>query len=386
MINLRGTVTSLALLLAVALIGLGCSSAPAAAPTAVPESVSAGEEGVGHQEPAADQEDAEVAEHEDDHQEAVTAPATELLGSAARGLEAFRTVGCAACHGLDGEGTPIAPALAGHSEAQVRRQVRAPVGAMLAFPSDTVTDAQLDDLVAYVTGIQGGHGHMKASDLGADMEMHHWMALTTVENGNIVEAVHHVQHIVELTEGDHQARMTNVLSALEAGRLHDAAHDIEAMLAGVLGDGAGETVMHLQLALSSTRLGDTEAASHHLTHFREVAPASDLAVAESALSLMSAGDLTGAEHEIVELLEARGVEVGHASMEGMDAHSDAEAEEGEDAHGDDAHSDAEAEEGHAQEEGEDAHGEETEDAHEEAEDAHGDDAHEEEAEETSHEE
>ena len=31
------------------------------------------------------------------------------------GMAIYRSVGCAACHGLDGEGSDIAPALAGHA-------------------------------------------------------------------------------------------------------------------------------------------------------------------------------------------------------------------------------------------------------------------------------
>jgi mono/diheme cytochrome c family protein len=37
------------------------------------------------------------------------------------GHQLFITKGCAACHGQDGEGTALAPTVAGHSEAIVRR-------------------------------------------------------------------------------------------------------------------------------------------------------------------------------------------------------------------------------------------------------------------------
>jgi hypothetical protein len=316
---------AVALLLVVAAVAFGCGSSqePAAAPTLTATPPVVADEGeAGHQ-------DTEEAEgHDDEHEEteegdghASEAP----VGAAARGQAVFVDAGWAACHGQDAEGTAVAPALTGHTEAQVRRQVRAPVGLMLTFSPDLVTDDQLDDL-------------------GAEMEMHHWMALTSIQGGNIVEARHHVQHIVDLTVGDHRVRMLGVLEALKADDLHEAAHDVEAMLAGVLRDGVGEGAMHLQMALAASRMGDAEAAHHHLTHFQGVALRAEVEMAETMLELAHSGDLVGAQHEIVELLEARGVDVGRAGMEGMegmdaDAHEEGDEHDAAEAH--DAH-----EEGH----------------------------------------
>ncbi len=229
----------LGLLLGIATILLACSgSGTQEQDTVVPEAT----EGEGHQEEA-------------------------LSDPALRGLDVFTTAGCLGCHGQSAEGTAIAPALAGHTESQVLRQVRAPVGIMPLFPSDKITNAQMDDLVAYIASLGEGHAHEMSAGVGAEMEMHHWMALFAIEDGALEEGRHHIQHIIELPEGTHQARMRDVLAALETGDIHDAAHEIEEMLAGVLADDLAEATLHLRLALSSVRIDDGEGAAHHLSHF-----------------------------------------------------------------------------------------------------------------------
>ena len=80
-------------------------------------------------------------------------------GDAEAGYAVFVAAGCSACHGADAEGTSIAPALAGHSEAQVRSQVREPVGLMPVFSLDQVSEADLVNLAAYITGLDGEHTH-----------------------------------------------------------------------------------------------------------------------------------------------------------------------------------------------------------------------------------
>ena len=89
------------------------------------------------------------------------------------------------------------------------------------------------------------------------------------------------------------------------------------MLAGVLEDGLSGTTMHLTLALSSVRIGDAENAVHHMEHLVKLADAGDLEAGNEILVLAQAGNLTQAEHELIELLEAMGIAVqeGHDSMD-----------------------------------------------------------------------
>ncbi|MCH7706226.1 MAG: hypothetical protein IIB33_04190, partial [Chloroflexi bacterium] len=181
--------------------------------------------------------------------------------------------------------------------------------------------AQRDELVAYITGLGEGHAHQReGGDIGAEMEMHHWMAMFAIEDGGIDEGRHHIQHIIELTEGDHRARMQAVLTELETGDAHEAAHTVGEMLAGVLENGASGVTMHLRLSLSSVRIDDVDGAFHHMEHFVEVADPTNGEVGEAVMTLIQAGNLTMAEHELVELLEAMGAAVAGEPEheEGMD--------------------------------------------------------------------
>ena len=56
--------------------------------------------------------------------------------------------------------------------------------------------------------------------------MHHWMALFAVEDNDPQEAVHYVEHTIDLVSGDHLARMEIVLAQLKVANLHDAGHEI----------------------------------------------------------------------------------------------------------------------------------------------------------------
>ncbi len=300
-----------ALILIIVFVTFGCAE-PAVTPTP--------DEDAGH-----------VADEEADHDEGEEAHEDVILtGAALRGQEVFNSVGCVACHGQDAEGTTIAPALSGHTEKQVRRQARAPVGIMPVFPPDKVSAAQLNDLVAYIASLGEGHAHQReGGDIGAEMQMHHWMALFAIEDGGIDEGRHHIQHIIDLTEGEHQARMQGVLTELEAGNNHEAAHTIEEMLAGVLESGASSGTMHLRLALSSVRIDDADGAFHHMEHFVEIADPTGHEAGEAVMTLVQAGVLTAAEHELVELLEAIGAAVAEEPEheEGMDMEGTANEEE-----------------------------------------------------------
>ena len=235
------------------------------------------------------------------------------------GYDVFVASGCSACHGQNGVGTTIAPALPGHSDGQVRRQVRAPVGVMPVFPPDKISASELDSLVAYITNLGEGHAHDRPFDPGADMQMHHWMALFATEDEDVQEAIHHVEHIIGLVVGEHLARMQNVLAELVAGNLHDAGHEIEEMLAGVLEDGLSGVTMHLTLALSSVRIDDAKAVAHHMEHFVDSAYTTNREAGNEILASAQAGNLTEAEHELIELLEAMGIA-------GEEGHDDADSD------------------------------------------------------------
>ena len=236
-----------------------------------------------------------------------TPPPAATLSPAEEGERLFATKGCAACHGLGAAGTGIAPALPGHSAEQVRRQVRSPLGSMPAFGPGQISDRELDLLVAYVESLEVGDAHSEptAIPLGDAIAMHHWMALTALAAEHVDEAAHHVAHASELIEdAGHRGAMQAVLASLEAGRVHDAEHEIEAMLAGTAEPALSQGELHLQLALGAAQVHDGTEARHHLEHFMGEADEPDRESAREALEHIDAGDEEAAAHAIIELLEA----------------------------------------------------------------------------------
>ncbi len=228
----------------------------------------------------------------------VDAPSDPIL----LGRQVFVSAGCSVCHGEDATGTGIAPGLPGHSATQVRRQVRAPLGTMPLFPPDKISGDELEALAAYIESLQGGHGHVRSGDAGESLVLHHWMSLFALEAGDADEAQHHIGHIIEVTEGQHLARMEEARMVVSEGDSHGAAHIVETMLAGLDATVLDESTMHLKLALSSMRIDDAGTAGHHLEHYVSLTSNAARDSGQGILDLVRQGDLQDAEHELEELL------------------------------------------------------------------------------------
>jgi len=234
-----------------------------------------------------------------------TPTSASVLQPALLGEQLFVTKGCAACHGAMGKGSEIAPALPGHTETQVRRQVRAPMGLMPVFPPDRVSNQELAQIAEYITSLGGPHAHIAPVSLADAIAQHHWMALFALKDEAQDEAQHHINHIIELVEGDHLARMRESLRILEAGNLHDAEHVIEGMLAGTATPGLDQKEVHLRLAITSIKVEDPGDATHHLEHYLGlVGDSNEAEIGVAIMDLLGAGDLSEAEHHISELTEA----------------------------------------------------------------------------------
>lgn len=216
----------------------------------------------------------------------------------------FVAKGCAACHGQNGEGSAIAPALAGHSEAQVVRQVRSPRFQMPAFSEEQVSDEELDAIAHYIVNLESeGHAHaeVESAQLGVVVEMHHWMALEALKADVVEDAIHHVEHIIELLDdGEHQDRMKIIREDLQVRNTHDAEHKIEEMLTGKAAPDLSLAQLHLRQALVALAVEDVADAKHHVEHLQELAGAQEAQA--QILELLGEGDLHQAEHEIQELL------------------------------------------------------------------------------------
>ncbi len=191
--------------------------------------------------------------------------------------------GCTACHGQNLQGSQIAPALPGHSEVMVKRQVRNPRLLMPAFSQSQITDDELDTLASYIAGLSGeGHAHRETVELTAAIETHHWMALEAIKAGDQDDSLHHVNHIIELLQaGEHRTRMEAILEGLQAGEKHDPEHEIEEMLAEFASPGLNLFQLHLRQALVSIAVEDVPDAQHHASHAQEISdPADKESIAE----------------------------------------------------------------------------------------------------------
>jgi mono/diheme cytochrome c family protein len=296
------------------------------------------DEGEGHTEVVADEHDDGDA-HEDDgnaHQAGADLVTT--------GEQLFVEKGCSACHGVDGVGTDFAPAMPGHTELQVRRQVRGPIGIMSVFGPEAISSAELDALVDYVTSLSGGHAHGDGSANPTSDELlgHHLMAITALEGDNTTEAQHHIEHILGIVDGEHLVLMQHADELASDGETHEAQHLIEAMVADVTTPDEDLGTLHLKLALSSLRVGDSDGADHHLDHALGSGGIHDSSEVLEILGLIDSTDLEEAEGHLSVLVgvDAIGVEAG------SDGHDDDEAthDEAEAGHDDDeaAHDEAEA--------------------------------------------
>ncbi len=219
------------------------------------------------------------------------------------GQRLFTTNGCSACHGAQGQGSAIAPALAGHTGGQVKRQARAPLGLMPVFPPSKISNAELGQIAEYIESLEGDHAHMRVVDPGEALSQHHWMTLFALEDDSANEAVHHIDHIISQVTGQHLSQMKEAKEETEAGNLHESIHIIENMLAGVQVDDLTPSEMHASLARSSLLIDDIDEALHHLDHFME-RMSGDQSIASLVAEirdLLETGDIADAAHELEEL-------------------------------------------------------------------------------------
>ncbi len=235
----------------------------------------------------------------------VSSPTATIAVTDSPGHTLFIAKGCAACHGQNAEGTSIAPALPGHNEQMVKNQVRNPRFQMPAFGLSQVSDEELDEIAAFIANLEGGnHQHQTSTAQTVAVEMHHWMALESLEANDPAEAIHHVGHIIELLgPGEHQQRMQETLASLESGGdAHEPEHQIEEMLAGSASPGLTLFQLHLRQALDSLDANDGSEAVHHVAHAREIGDDSAAAGLAEVHELLELENHHDAEHEIREIL------------------------------------------------------------------------------------
>ena len=220
------------------------------------------------------------------------------------GRELYISKGCAACHGQNAEGSAIAPALPGHNEMMVKRQMRNPRLRMPAFSENQINADELEAIAGYIASLSGeGHAHPETIALAESVEMHHWMALEALKTNDRGEAIHHVEHVIDLLEpGQHHERMVAIVQSLQAGEGHEPEHAIEEMLAGTAAPDLTLFQLHLRQALVSMAGNDRADAQHHVEHAQGLAEQDDEGGVHEALEALDQGELHQAQHEIQELL------------------------------------------------------------------------------------
>lgn len=234
--------------------------------------------------------------------------ATTTGGMEMAGHDLYLRAGCGACHGENAQGTKIGPALPGHSEEVVMRQVRAPLDQMPAYSQAKLSDEDLHEIAEYIASLASTEMHVEPVDISDVVAFHHWMALSAIAAGDLEDALHHVDHIIKLVRGKHLAAMKEARQHLEAGDAHEAEHLIEGMLAGTAKPDLTFAALHLRLALAAVEADDAEDAIHHTRHFLERARAHDKSHGQEVLDALEMGDLHEAEQELEHLLEEEAAE------------------------------------------------------------------------------
>lgn len=233
---------------------------------------------------------------------APTAP-TPTLASGGQSLYAQK---CAACHGPNAEGTAAGPAIAGHSIAVTKTQVRNPMGTMPAFPSSQLSDHDLDEIAEFIAGLGRAEAAVKEWEKAATETMHAWMALLAIKSNDPEDARHHLQDILTFVkETKNKDQIDRTLGLIAQGNLHDAEHEIEEIAGSESPSGVTAQRFHLLLTQRSVEDKDVTRVKHHLDHFLVKATEGERAIAQEALDLVERGDFHEAEHEIEELFQGQ---------------------------------------------------------------------------------
>jgi mono/diheme cytochrome c family protein len=210
--------------------------------------------------------EADDAEHDADEGD-------DLSAEAVIGFELYTTVGCAACHGAEGQGS-VGPALAGHTRDQVFRQVRTPKGDIMpAFSEDRLSDVDIENIVVWIDSLgsemvmehsEEGEADGEAPELSMTEADHLRLVLDSLAAENEADAIHHAQHLVEDAGPEVLPLAEKVLADLQAGNIHE----VEAETGDVLGSLADEefnaVAGHIGMALSAFQRDDMADVDHHL--------------------------------------------------------------------------------------------------------------------------
>jgi len=145
---------------------------------------------------------------------------------------------CAACHGVDGTGSDIAPSVIGHPADAILAQVRNPIGEMPAFTSGTISDTNLTPRRVCVLSLDSSEGEQDAAFTPSDEEMLHLMAayeaIADSQNMDGELAINHLQQAMALASGAAAEKYAELIEDIESGKSGTARHELEELL-GMMG-------------------------------------------------------------------------------------------------------------------------------------------------------
>jgi hypothetical protein len=178
---------------------------------------------------------------------------------------------------------------------------------MPVYPPDKLSDDELDAIAAYISHLEGGHEHMHLEgEVSPTVSDHLWMALYALEDENprdVDDAVHHVQHAIDLVDDPEQKEvLEDIQQQLLGGDAHEAGHAIEDILADIGGPEASPELIHLQLALAAVRVEDVDEAVHHLNHYLETATDTQHDQGEEILTMVQNGEWSEADQHLQDLI------------------------------------------------------------------------------------
>ena len=185
------------------------------------------------------------------------------------GEQLYHFKGCSTCHGSRQGGSVIAPKLNGFTANQVKRQVRAPVGAMPVFGPSVISNEELNLIALFVASLSHDDTFTVMDDQSQTVFQEHWMILFSLADGFSEEAIRHADNIIKLVSGPHQAELKQASALIESGNTHEAVHLVENMVAGVEVENLNFLGIRVKMSHRATLVGDINTAVHFLSHASE---------------------------------------------------------------------------------------------------------------------
>lgn len=156
----------------------------------------------------------------------------ENAGGAPAPGQALFSLNCGECHGENGTGTDEAPAVLGHTADEIIAQVRTPEGDMEAILPDKLSDADLELIAAFVTGLGSAEAHPEI-EVTEEERVHleaAFEAIEDFENMDREAGNTHLEQAVALASGEAAELYEELLEAVQDEKAGVARHELKELL------------------------------------------------------------------------------------------------------------------------------------------------------------